>query len=81
MQPQTLGRVQAAGGGLSTQLGFVETGSSSRDKFSLTGGQFVYVSGDVVGIYPFRRDELRRTDRRRCDLPPDLVFQDRRTRG
>jgi hypothetical protein len=37
---------------------YVQTGQNSRDKF-LASGQHVVVTGEVIGIYLFRRDDTR----------------------
>ena len=37
---------------------YIQTGQNSRDKF-LASGQHVVVTGEVVGIYLFRRDDTR----------------------
>jgi ribosomal protein S27E len=37
---------------------YVQTGQNSRDKF-LASGQHVIVTGEVIGIYLFRRDDTR----------------------
>lgn len=37
---------------------YIQTGQNSRDKF-LASGQHVVVTGEVIGIYLFRRDEAR----------------------
>jgi hypothetical protein len=37
---------------------YIQTGQNSRDKF-LASGQHVVVTGEVVGIYLFRRDDAR----------------------
>jgi hypothetical protein len=37
---------------------YVQTGQNSRDKF-MASGQHVVVTGEVIGIYLFRRDDTR----------------------
>jgi ribosomal protein S27E len=37
---------------------YIQTGQNSRDKF-LASGQHVVVTGEVIGIYLFRRDDTR----------------------
>lgn len=37
---------------------YIQTGQNSRDKF-LASGQHVVVTGEVIGIYLFRRDDKR----------------------
>jgi hypothetical protein len=56
-----LGRVEAAGWRLEhASWVFIETGQSSRDKLVLSGQRTV-TTGEVVGIYLFRRNEAART--------------------
>ncbi len=40
---------------------YIQTGQNSRDKF-LASGQHVVVTGEVVGIYLFRRDDANRAE-------------------
>ena len=54
-----LGRIELAGWRLEhANWVYVQTGQNSRDKF-LSTGQQVVVTGEVIGIYLFRRDEER----------------------
>jgi hypothetical protein len=62
-----LGGIEAAGWRLvHTNFVYAQTGSSSRDKHLGASGQFTEVSGRIIGIYLFRRDETRtsRVERR-----------------
>ena len=55
-----LGQIEEAGWHLEhASWVYVQTGQNSRDKF-LASGQHVVVTGEVIGIYLFRRDESRR---------------------
>ncbi|WP_396908253.1 hypothetical protein [Mycolicibacterium sp.] len=57
-----LGQIEEAGWRLEhADWVYVQTGQNSRDKF-LASGQHVVVTGEVIGIYLFRRDDTR-TDR------------------
>jgi hypothetical protein len=54
-----LGQIEEAGWHLEhASWLYIQTGQNSRDKF-LASGQHVVVTGEVVGIYLFRRDESR----------------------
>jgi hypothetical protein len=54
-----LGQIEEAGWRLEhANWVYIQTGQNSRDKF-LASGQHVVVTGEVVGIYLFRRDETR----------------------
>lgn len=54
-----LGQIEEAGWHLEhASWVYVQTGQNSRDKF-LASGQHVVVTGEVLGIYLFRRDEAR----------------------
>lgn len=56
-----LGRVEATGWRLEhASWVFIETGQTSRDKLVLSGQRTV-TTGEVVGIYLFRRNEAART--------------------
>jgi hypothetical protein len=46
---------------------YLETGQNSRNKF-LSSGQQVVTTGQVIGIYLFRRDEERGQRIERPDL-------------
>ena len=64
-----LGQIEEAGWHLEhPDWVYLQTGQNSRDKF-LASGQQVVVTGEVVGIYLFRRDAAR-TDRAK---PPPKV--------
>lgn len=54
-----LGQIEEAGWHLEhADWVYIQTGQNSRDKF-LASGQHVVVTGEVVGIYLFRRDDTR----------------------
>ncbi|MCV7204658.1 hypothetical protein H7J71_21845 [Mycolicibacterium peregrinum] len=54
-----LGQIEEAGWRLEhADWVYVQTGQNSRDKF-LASGQHVVVTGEVIGIYLFRRDDTR----------------------
>ena len=54
-----LGQIEEAGWHLEhADWVYIQTGQNSRDKF-LASGQHVVVTGEVVGIYLFRRDNTR----------------------
>lgn len=54
-----LGQIEEAGWELQhANWVYIQTGQNSRDKF-LASGQHVVVTGEVVGIYLFRRDDTR----------------------
>lgn len=55
-----LGQIEEAGWHLEhASWVYVQTGQNSRDKF-MASGQHVVVTGEVMGIYLFRRDESRK---------------------
>ncbi len=54
---------------------YIQTGQNSRDKF-LASGQHVVVTGEVIGIYLFRRDE-KRVDRTTSPMTPEPRIRDR----
>lgn len=63
-----LGEIEEAGWRLEhANWVYVQTGQNSRDKFVATGQQVV-VTGEVLGIYLFRRDEDRGQRIERPDL-------------
>lgn len=54
-----LGQIEEAGWRLEhADWVYVQTGQNSRDKF-LASGQHVVVTGEVIGMYLFRRDDTR----------------------
>ncbi|MGH3967591.1 MAG: hypothetical protein ACRDTV_05600 [Mycobacterium sp.] len=54
-----LGQIEEAGWHLEhASWVYIQTGQNSRDKF-LASGQHVVVTGEVIGMYLFRRDESR----------------------
>lgn len=54
-----LGQIEEAGWRLEhANWVYIQTGQNSRDKF-LASGQHIVVTGEVVGIYLFRRDDTR----------------------
>jgi hypothetical protein len=54
-----LGQIEEAGWRLEhANWVYIQTGQNSRDKF-LASGQHVVVTGEVMGIYLFRRDDTR----------------------
>lgn len=54
-----LGQIEEAGWRLEhANWVYIQTGQNSRDKF-LASGQHVVVTGEVLGIYLFRRDDAR----------------------
>lgn len=54
-----LGQIEEAGWHLEhADWVYIQTGQNSRDKF-LASGQHVVVTGEVIGIYLFRRDDTR----------------------
>jgi hypothetical protein len=54
-----LGQIEEAGWRLEhADWVYIQTGQNSRDKF-LASGQHVVVTGEVIGIYLFRRDGAR----------------------
>jgi hypothetical protein len=68
-----LGQIEQAGWKLEhANWVFVQTGQNSRDKFLTTGQQSV-VTGEVMGIYLFRRDEERRQRVERPDLAQNPI--------
>lgn len=69
-----LGQIEEAGWRLEhADWVYVQTGQNSRDKF-MASGQQVVVTGEVLGIYLFRRDDGRQNrvnSSRRATLQPD----------
>lgn len=59
MRTDLLGQIEETGWHLlHADWVYIQTGQNSRDKF-LASGQHVVVTGEVIGIYLFRRDETR----------------------
>jgi hypothetical protein len=55
--PDVLGQIEASGWRLEhASWVYVQTGQDSRDKF-MASGQQVVVTGEVVGVFLFRRDD------------------------